>query len=60
MKKTITFDRLMACVRYVDTPMGGRYLMTFDGMRRIFKDTAEVVPYVKEQGYTVIDGGKEM
>ncbi len=34
--------------------------LTLDGKRKIFKDTDEVIPYVKKQGYTVIDDGEEM
>lgn len=60
MEKTITFDRLMACVRYVDTQIGDRYVLTLDGKRKIFTDTADVVPYAKKQGYKVMLNGEEM
>jgi len=58
--KTVDFNRLMAKVRFVDTPLGGRYLMTFDGMREIFKDTGDVIPFVNKKGYRVILNGEEM
>lgn len=59
-KKTISFDKLMNCVRYVDTPLGDRYVLTLDGKRKIFKDTDEVIPYANEQGYKVMLNGEEM
>jgi hypothetical protein len=58
--KTVDFDKLMNNVRFVDTPVGGIYLLQFDGMRARFKDTDEVIPYMNDHGYVVTLNGEEV
>lgn len=53
MKKTITFDRLMRCVKYFAALKDKPYCLSLDGNGYGFADTAEIVPFVRALGWTV-------
>lgn len=53
MKKKITFDALMNCVRYFASMKKTPYCLTLDGEGHFFKDTVDIVPFVRSIGWTV-------
>lgn len=61
MNKTMEFNDLMKKVKRHDTQIGTIYLLTIpsEKIRKTFRDTSEVVPYMNRQGYKVMLNGKE-
>lgn len=60
MDKTIEFEDLMDMVEYVDCIVNDLYILKWDGETKKFKDTADIVPFVKGQGWTVTMDGEEL